>query len=59
MKTKWSKSDMLPENIKDTIDKAVAVALEQMDIDAMIREIFNELDIASIIRKTLTELQAG
>ena len=58
-KTKWAKSDKLPANIDAIIKKAVADALEQLDIDAMIRNAIAELDVVRIAREALADERAS
>ena len=57
-RTKWSKKSQR-DDIEAIIDRAVADAIERLDLDTLIRNAFDELDIASIVRQTLAELQAG
>ena len=52
-------TDKLPDNVVAIIDKSVDDALRRINLDAMIREIFNELDIAGIVRRTIAEVQSG
>ena len=52
-------ADTLPDNIEAIIDKSVDDALRRIDLDSIIREIFNEMDIGGIVRRTIAEVQSG
>ena len=52
-------TDILPDNIVAIIDKSVDDALRRINLDAIIREIFNEMDIAGIVRRTIAEVQSS
>ena len=52
-------TDTLPDNIAAIIDKSVDDALRRIDLDSIIREIFNEMDIGGIVRRTIAEVQSG
>ena len=58
-KTKWAKADTLPKNVDAIIKKAVADALEQLDIDTMIRNAIAELDVVRIAREALAHERAS
>ena len=56
MKATTPAQDTLPDNIEGIIDRAVASALERLNLDALIHEAIRKMDITAIVRKVIAEV---